>query len=155
MGDFLGSPIAVAASESRTQKSGDFATKMDGENNGKPYEQMDDLGGNTPIFGNTHNISPKFSSDPTIWYQLPCWFDCPTCLIMSPGKPGFRTPILSILTRKSQVVCVYQKIQWQVVLWDLSWSYFGMRTYCDFQRSGQKKAVWNLWIVGSKSFWVP
>ena len=28
--------------------------KMDGENNGKPYEQMDDLGGNTPIFGNTH-----------------------------------------------------------------------------------------------------
>ena len=22
--------------------------------NGKPYEQMDDLGGNTPIFGNTH-----------------------------------------------------------------------------------------------------
>ncbi len=26
---------------------------MDGENNGKPYEQMDDLGGNTPIFGST------------------------------------------------------------------------------------------------------
>ncbi len=24
---------------------------MDGENNGKPYEQMDDLGGNTHIFG--------------------------------------------------------------------------------------------------------
>ena len=28
-------------------------TKMDGENNGKPYEQMDDLGGPTPIFGST------------------------------------------------------------------------------------------------------
>ena len=28
--------------------------KMDGENNGKPYEQMDDLGGFPPIFGNTH-----------------------------------------------------------------------------------------------------
>ena len=28
--------------------------KMDGENNGsKPYEQMDDLGGNTHIFGST------------------------------------------------------------------------------------------------------
>ena len=28
--------------------------KMDGENNGKPYEQMDDLGGFTPpIFGST------------------------------------------------------------------------------------------------------
>ena len=28
---------------------------MDGENNGKPYEQMDDLGGKTtPIFGNIH-----------------------------------------------------------------------------------------------------
>ena len=26
---------------------------MDGENNGKPYEQMDDLGGNTTIFGST------------------------------------------------------------------------------------------------------
>ena len=26
---------------------------MDGENNGKPYEQMDDLGGFTPIFGST------------------------------------------------------------------------------------------------------
>ncbi len=27
---------------------------MDGENNGKPYEQMDDLGGfTTPIFGLT------------------------------------------------------------------------------------------------------
>ena len=27
---------------------------MDGENNGKPYEQMDVLWGKTPIFGNTH-----------------------------------------------------------------------------------------------------
>ena len=26
---------------------------MDGENNGKPYEQMDDLGGKPTIFGNT------------------------------------------------------------------------------------------------------
>ena len=25
---------------------------MDGENNGKPYEQMDDLGGKPTIFGN-------------------------------------------------------------------------------------------------------
>ena len=34
---------------------------MDGENNGKPYEQMDDLGGNTHIFGNTH-IHPCYTS---------------------------------------------------------------------------------------------
>ena len=27
---------------------------MDGENNGKPYEQMDDLGGVPIIFGSTH-----------------------------------------------------------------------------------------------------
>jgi len=27
---------------------------MDGENNEKPYEQMDDLGGYPPIFGNIH-----------------------------------------------------------------------------------------------------
>ncbi len=31
-----------------TQKIGVFPTKMDGENNGKPYEQMDDLG--VPLF---------------------------------------------------------------------------------------------------------
>ncbi len=38
-------------------KIGGFWTppKMDGESNGsKPYEQMDDLGGNTPIFGNAY-----------------------------------------------------------------------------------------------------
>ena len=37
---------------------------MDGENNGsKPYEQMDDLGGFSPIFGNTHlESSWKMSS---------------------------------------------------------------------------------------------
>ena len=28
--------------------------KMDGENNGNPYEKMDDLGGKPTIFGNTH-----------------------------------------------------------------------------------------------------
>ena len=27
---------------------------MDGKNNGKPYEQMDDLGGNPTMFGNIH-----------------------------------------------------------------------------------------------------
>ena len=27
---------------------------MDGENNGKPYEQMDDSGGKPTIFGNIH-----------------------------------------------------------------------------------------------------
>ena len=27
---------------------------MDGEDNGKPYEQMDDLGGKPTIFGNIH-----------------------------------------------------------------------------------------------------
>ena len=29
---------------------------MDGENNGKPYEQMDDVEGKPTIFGNTHMI---------------------------------------------------------------------------------------------------
>ena len=32
---------------------------MDGENNGKPYEQMDDLGENATIFGNTHVVIEK------------------------------------------------------------------------------------------------
>ena len=39
-----------------SKNSGTKTTKMDGENNGKPYEQMDDLGFTTPIFGNTHII---------------------------------------------------------------------------------------------------
>ena len=32
---------------------------MDGENNGKPYEQMDDLGGKPTIFGNIHLVKCK------------------------------------------------------------------------------------------------
>ena len=35
-------------------KNSGFSPKMDGENNGKPYVQMDDLGGKPTIFGNTH-----------------------------------------------------------------------------------------------------
>ena len=35
-------------------KNRGVSPKMDGENNGKPYFQMDDLGGKPPIFGNTH-----------------------------------------------------------------------------------------------------
>ena len=34
-------------------KIGGVSPEMDGENNGKPYEQMDDLGGKPIIFGNT------------------------------------------------------------------------------------------------------
>ncbi len=33
-----------------TKNRGSFTPKMDGENNGKPYEQMDDLGGFHPYF---------------------------------------------------------------------------------------------------------
>ena len=47
---------------------------MDGENNGKPYEQMDDLGGFPTIFGNTH-IDVRESSQ--FGFQLeifPCFF---------------------------------------------------------------------------------
>ena len=33
---------------------------MDGENNGKPYEQMDDLGGKLPIFGNIQVVVSFF-----------------------------------------------------------------------------------------------
>ena len=42
--------------------------KMDGENNGKSYFLMDDLGGKTPIFGNIHmyisNFKEKTSARP-------------------------------------------------------------------------------------------
>ena len=37
---------------------------MDGENNGKPYFLMDDLGGKPTIFGNTHK-------DPMVlWFSI-------------------------------------------------------------------------------------
>ena len=52
---------------------------MDGENNGKPYEQMDDLGENPPIFGNTH-----MSDTDTPW----------TCMnkVVLPGAPLLQPP---------------------------------------------------------------
>ena len=44
--------------------------KMDGLFHGKPYEQMDDLGDfTTPIFGNTHILSGKFTQK-KIWTIL-------------------------------------------------------------------------------------
>ena len=36
-----------------SKNRGILPPKMDGLFHGKPYEQMDDLGGKTPIFGNT------------------------------------------------------------------------------------------------------
>ena len=45
---------------------------MDGENNGKPYEQMDDLGG-PPLFLETPNYSSTYYSvlgdDDPIWHD--------------------------------------------------------------------------------------
>ena len=48
----IGEDVGVSKNRGRT-------TKMDGENNGTPYEQMDDLGGfNHPYFWfNTHVLS--------------------------------------------------------------------------------------------------
>ena len=43
---------------------------MDGENNGKPYEQMDDLGGKPTIFGNIH-ITYNPIWDPESFPQIP------------------------------------------------------------------------------------
>ena len=55
---------------------GFFSPKMDGENNGKPYEQMDDLGG-PPLFLETPislHISCIFGSlDPWILGSLDPW----------------------------------------------------------------------------------
>ena len=38
---------------------GFFSPKMDGENNGKPYEQMDDFGGENPHIFWKHPFSEK------------------------------------------------------------------------------------------------
>ena len=47
---------------------------MDGKNNGKPYEQMDDLGGfTTPIFGNTQQslkTMREHDSSSLVWKKI-------------------------------------------------------------------------------------
>ena len=47
---------------------------MDGENNGKPYEQMDDLGGKPTIFGNIHIVfllgSLEFQIQTVIYFMV-------------------------------------------------------------------------------------
>ena len=43
---------------------------MDGEYNGKPYEQMDDLGGKTTIFGNTFIAPGRTLQNSTSTYHL-------------------------------------------------------------------------------------
>ena len=50
---------------------------MDGENNGsKPYEQMDDFGGNLPLFLVQHPYSSSDPTDPTVSPPIP------------PARPG-------------------------------------------------------------------
>ena len=62
---------------------------MDGENNGKPYEQMDDLGGKNSIFGS----APIFNSDLKKSYLI-CTYG-PT-LVGNPAWLGF--PVFLNLT---------------------------------------------------------
>ena len=45
-------------------------TKMDGENNGTPYEQMDDLGGKNPYFWKHLYLSYTFFSWNIILVQV-------------------------------------------------------------------------------------
>ena len=53
-----------------------FPPKMDGENNGKPYVQMDDLGGVHPLFLETptlDHVSPPFRSwSLAVMVPVPC-----------------------------------------------------------------------------------
>ena len=46
---------------------------MDGENNGKPYEQMDDLGGKPTIFGNIHIWSHLLEMEGGRWHWRFTW----------------------------------------------------------------------------------
>ena len=41
---------------------------MDGENNGKSYEKIDDLGGFPPIFGNTYVTYIWSENFPILWW---------------------------------------------------------------------------------------
>ena len=50
---------------------------MDGENNGKPYEQMDDLGCFPPIFGNIHISRPILQAT---YHPLHLHQWCPPCI---------------------------------------------------------------------------
>ena len=46
---------------------------MDGENNGKPYVLMDDLGGKPTIFGNIH-MDPSAWKKKSIHLHTPWWW---------------------------------------------------------------------------------
>ena len=51
-------------------KIGVINPKMDGENNGKPYFLMDDLGGKPTIWGNTHIYMVNKYDDVVVFYQI-------------------------------------------------------------------------------------
>ena len=82
--------------------------KMDGENNGKPYEQMDDLGGFPPFFWfNTHMQ----------WFSSVLFF-LPKILLpwtthgfeeFLPGHPGFEawTKPLDKVFSRGRFVCFF------------------------------------------------
>ena len=75
---------------------------MDGENNGKPYEQMDDLGGPPLFFGNTHieeNLKTSLPVLRVVSYHIfsLCFFVPPLCFN---GK-AFRKPPLRVRAGKT------------------------------------------------------
>ncbi len=71
-----------------TKNRGCFPPKMDGENNGKPYEQMDDLGVIYPIFGSTPNYWREWDVELEcanyFWPEVHLFFACSTARYCNP-----------------------------------------------------------------------
>ena len=79
---------------------------MDGENNGNPYEQMDDLGGKTtPSFGNTHIVGNYQLSDTPV---LECSWHVYIMYLYNAFFNNKRFRILLMNTNAK-----YKKVAWQ------------------------------------------
>ena len=114
---------------------------MDGENNGKPYFLMDDLGRKPTIFGNIHmiiyDLNSKTSSNPCIflwalptqgmdWLSAPAEIGDPNYQALFGHKKGIVTKLmlaagwnmLNVLNMLNYVfIYTYLNIYWHVRIW--------------------------------------
>ena len=113
---------------------------MDGENNGKPYFLMDDLGGNPIIFGNIHmiiyDLNSKTSSNLGIFlWALPTqgmdWLSAPAEI----GDPnyqalfGHKKGIVTKLMLAAGWNMLNVRICWTMYLYIHIWIYIDMLEY--------------------------
>ena len=123
---------------------------MDGVSNGKPYEQMDDLGGKTTIFGNTHIITGNFQEKSNKRTNL-----CVSALKNGPST-GFKSPQTSKSTQSGNPLFIDMDVEnlqiakwfWKVVLGLLEDQPVGSNMYkgsLTMSNSSLWRSDWKIW----------